>query len=210
MSSGTIGAAMSAALSGTRAIAVSYGIVSHPSPPEFVQPAHELSCRIIQSLYNQWGTTDESGLVRSDLELYSVNVPLVATILETGDNGMQVRWTTLWRNSYARLFRPVILSPESAGPVDDPTQTGGTLAFQWAPSMTGLLTPDPTSLPVQSGRCQHFLHFRDILIVLGRCLRVCARTCLYYPTLRQLCRADSYTEGRGQGVEDEAVVQRYR
>ena len=42
LSSGTIGAAMSAALSRTRAIAISYGSVLHPTPLKLHEPAHNL------------------------------------------------------------------------------------------------------------------------------------------------------------------------
>ncbi|KAG9125820.1 hypothetical protein FRC07_006048 [Ceratobasidium sp. 392] len=103
LSSGTIGAALSGALSQKRSIALSYGTFHHPSPPKYNQPAYTLSARIIKRLWENWGR-DASGLRLSEVDLYNVNIPMVDALLEP--EGMEVCWTTIWNNSYGRLFKP--------------------------------------------------------------------------------------------------------
>ena len=117
MSSGTLGAAMSASLSKKRAIAISYGTVVHPTPSAYFEPAHELSCRIIKHLWDNWGK-DDRGLRQGEVDLYSVNIPLIEDILS--NEGLKICWTTMWRNSYSRLFKSISksndLSITAAGP----------------------------------------------------------------------------------------------
>ncbi|KAF8168079.1 survival protein sure-like phosphatase/nucleotidase [Crassisporium funariophilum] len=160
LSSGTIGAAMSSSLSKKRAIALSYGTVVHPTPQTFFEPAHDLGCRIINYLWNNWGK-DECGLRDGEVDLYSVNIPLVPQIL--ADGGLKICWTTMWRNSYGRLFKNVagtsdntvqVAGPDAVG--DSQTQASGPgkqssdLLFMWSPEMKGLITPSADSLPVGS------------------------------------------------------------
>lgn len=163
MSSGTVGAAMSASLSKKRSIAISYGTVVHPTPSSYFEPAHELSCRIINYLWNNWGK-DDCGLRRGEVDLYSVNIPLIEDILS--DEGLKICWTTMWRNSYGRLFKSVSKSNDrsvkAAGPdtLDDSqslafgplpdNKISNQLSFKWSPEMTGLITPSLKSLPVGS------------------------------------------------------------
>ncbi|KAJ6604674.1 survival protein sure-like phosphatase/nucleotidase [Mycena vulgaris] len=165
LSSGTIGAALSASLSKTRSIAVSYGTVVHPTPTAYFEPSHLLACRIIRYLWNNWGQ-DEGGLRAGEVDLYNVNIPLVEGLLT--DEGLKIIWTSMWRNSYGRLFKevsgatPPINSqePNAAGPdaltTDPPSaeatvaNSKGTLAFKFAPAMDGLVHPDESSLPIGS------------------------------------------------------------
>ncbi|KAJ7932376.1 survival protein sure-like phosphatase/nucleotidase [Mycena leptocephala] len=165
LSSGTIGAALSASLSKTRSIAVSYGTVVHPNPPAYFEPAHVLACRIIRYLYENWGH-DEGGLRAGEVDLYNVNIPLIEDLLT--DEGLKIIWTTMWRNSYGRLFKAVSnATPEkapqstsAAGPdvptADAPstettsTSSGATLAFKFSPAMEGLIRPEESTLPVGS------------------------------------------------------------
>jgi len=161
LSSGTIGAAMSSSLSKKRSIAISYGTVVHPTPESYYEPAHILGCRIINYLWNNWGT-DDCGLRDGEIDLYSVNIPLIADILS--DEGLKISWTRIWRNSYGRLFKNVSepskdYSVNTSGP-DAPTKTltraeqpqgeTGDLMFKWAPEMKGLITPSLNTLPVGS------------------------------------------------------------
>ncbi|CAE6486189.1 unnamed protein product [Rhizoctonia solani] len=103
LSSGTIGAAMSSALSQTRSIALSYATFEHASPPEHNAAADALAGRIIKQLWENWGT-DKNGLRLNEVDLYNVNIPMTEQLLKPG--GVEVCWTTVWANSYAKLFKP--------------------------------------------------------------------------------------------------------
>ncbi|KAJ7630963.1 survival protein sure-like phosphatase/nucleotidase [Roridomyces roridus] len=140
LSSGTLGAALSASLSNKRSIAVSYGTVHRPTPTTYFEPAHLLACRIIQHLCDNWGE-DEGGL-RGEVDLYNVNIPLVEGLLS--EEGLQVHKTTMWRNTYGRLFKSVAASVTQTG------STHGPLAFKFSPSMEGLIHPDESMVPVGS------------------------------------------------------------
>lgn len=161
LSSGTVGAALSGALSLVRAVGVSYGTMRTPVTPDLHLPAHTLSARIIQHLWMNWDK-DEAGLRPSrEVDLYSINVPMIKGLLDP--ESIPVRYTTVWRNSYQRLFKPVEeaskkdvkKSGEGAGP-DAPQAHEGSnesaqnkqepqvergLAFRWGPEMRGLLSP---------------------------------------------------------------------
>jgi len=138
LSSGTIGAALSGALSGVRAIAVSYGTVKRPVPLELYEPAHALSCRIIARLLASWPQQSDSGAgTGSAPDLYNINIPMVdELLLEHG--GMRVVWTHMWRNRYGRLFKAIQEPPaaKSEGPAMD-MQPGGPDA---SPSNSGQVT----------------------------------------------------------------------
>ncbi|KAJ7597058.1 survival protein sure-like phosphatase/nucleotidase [Mycena floridula] len=127
LSSGTLGAALSASLSRVPSIAVSYGTVIHPTPPTLFNPAHVLALKIIQDLCNKFGDT---------ADLFSINIPMIMELLS--EEGLVVAWTTLWKNSYSQLFKKVP-APETD------------LTFKWAPDMTGLINPSPESLTELEG-----------------------------------------------------------
>jgi tubulin--tyrosine ligase len=154
---------MSSALSKMRSIAISYGTVVHPTPTTYFEPAHELGCRIISHLWNNWGQ-DQCGLRAGEVDLYSVNIPLIEEIISK--EGLPIAWTRIWRNSYGRLFKDVsglssnnqlVQAPgpdattehkiKASGPSPEDQETGD-LLFKWAPEMKGLITPLPDSLPV--------------------------------------------------------------
>lgn len=164
LSSGTIGAAMSAALSKKRSIALSYGTVVHPTPSAYFEPAHDLGCRIINHLWNNWDE-DDCGLRDGEVDLYSINIPLIKEILSP--EGLKIAWTRIWRNSYGRLFKNVSghtsttqsLKVQSSAKADqgphasrlDPGEDEtGDLLFKWGPEMKGLITPLPDTLPIGS------------------------------------------------------------
>lgn len=160
LSSGTIGAAMSSSLSKIRSVALSYGTMHHPTPKAYSDPAHKQGCRVINHLWNNWGE-DECGLRDGEVDLYSVNIPLVEQIL--GVDGLKVCWTSLFRNSYGQLFKnvsgsighPIVtVGPD---PLAGQTQTSdaeegaiGSLLFKWSPKMDELISPLLDSLPVGS------------------------------------------------------------
>ncbi|KAI0033144.1 sure-like protein [Vararia minispora EC-137] len=161
LSSGTIGAALSASLSGTRAIALSYGTVKHRPPTEWHAPAHNLGLRIIQRLWKNWGA-DMDGLREGKVDLYNVNIPMVEALATA--EGLPVLWTRIWRNTYGRLFKADTLdakpSPDvpAAGPGVSVTTEGGgrekvskqeisRLVFKFSPDMSGLIGSGPDALP---------------------------------------------------------------
>ena len=160
LSSGTIGAALSSSLSKIRSVAISYGDMVPPTPKAYFDPAHNQGCRIIHHLWNNWGE-DECGLRNGEVDLYSVNIPLIEQILSV--DGLKVCWTKLWRNSYGQLFKNVSGSighlTVAVGPdpltgqtqVSGPEETViGSLLFKWSPKMEGLISPLLDSLPVGS------------------------------------------------------------
>jgi 5'/3'-nucleotidase SurE len=168
LSSGTLGAALSSALSQARSIALSYGTVVSPTPQAFFDPAHVLSAKIIRHLWDNWGK-DSTGLRNGEVDFYSVNIPMVQGLLSEG--GPPIIWTRLWRNSYHRLFeacsperaaelqRPSLQAgPDSTATV--PTQTVsqeavgevsttkvGRLLFEFSPNMKEFVGLPPSSLP---------------------------------------------------------------
>ena len=158
LSSGTIGAAVSSSLSKMRSVALSYGTMVHPTPETYFDAAHNHGCRIINHLWNNWGK-DESGLRDGEVDLYTVNIPLIEQIL--GVDGLKVCWTRLWHNSYGQLFKNVsgsIGRPTVAvGPDPGQTQTSGpdeaaigSLLFKWSPTIKELMSRPLDSLPVGS------------------------------------------------------------
>ncbi|KAG1864181.1 sure-like protein [Suillus subalutaceus] len=162
MSSGTIGAAMSSALSQIRSIAISYGTVLHPTPNELFEPADILSGRIIQYLWNNWGK-DVGGMRNGEIDMYN-------ELLDP--KGIDVHWTHMWRNSYGQLFKAVSTPDATSTTKDVPnkgpdvagqflaqeSESGGdiskdepaTLVFKFSPDFQPLITPSVGSLPVGS------------------------------------------------------------
>ncbi|KAK0506101.1 survival protein sure-like phosphatase/nucleotidase [Armillaria luteobubalina] len=153
LSSGTIGAALSASLSQTRSIAISYGTVLHPTPITFFEPAHILGIRIIDHLWNNWGK-DKGGLREDEVDLYNVNIPLIQELLT--EEGLKICWTTMWRKSYGRLFKQLPASdttaagPDAPAISDDRVDHSSDLLFKWSPEMEGLIRPLESALPVGS------------------------------------------------------------
>jgi len=167
LSSGTVGAAMSASVSGTRSMAVSYGTVVRPIPISLHKSAHVLACRIINSLWSKWsGEGDQF----KNVGLFNINIPMIPELLSS--DGLRVYWTTLWRNSYGRLFtevsqkdqqNPITLNVPEAGPDSDISRNTDqdssvpsenklsahcSLSFKFAPEFNGIVNPDFQNLPV--------------------------------------------------------------
>lgn len=154
---------MSAALSRTRAIAISYGHVLHPPPPKLHEPAYDLSVRIVEYLWTNWGK-DPDGTRDGEVDLYNVNLPMIHKL--TDPEGLQVYWTRMWRNSYGRLFKhvPVVRGSQGEAHLDNPDSlsdvisAGSTvhadayLAFKFAPDIQPLLYPDLSTVPAGTDR----------------------------------------------------------
>lgn len=151
LSSGTLGAAMSAAISQTRSIALSYGTFYHPSPPKYNGPAHALAARIVKRLWENWGT-DQNGLRLNEVDLYNVNIPMVDELLQP--EGMEVCWTTVWGNSYGRLFKHQNETNKQfsgAGPDAQAPSVTSTPAQASVPLQTQPLPVHPQPEPPQNG-----------------------------------------------------------
>lgn len=159
---------MSAAVSKTRAIALSFGNFQYPPPPELLPYAYKVSLRIIQSLWNDWGRDEDGdlsgfelehidqekdrvqlltqtrGLRDGEVDLYAVNIPIVPALL---NDGMKIVWTRLWRNVYSRLFKhgesTSTTDPGTTGQETDPDK----LVFTFSPEWKGLLNPTKDELP---------------------------------------------------------------
>ncbi|KAM0793196.1 hypothetical protein ACM66B_000666 [Microbotryomycetes sp. NB124-2] len=167
MSSGTIGAAMSAAISGTPSIALSWGLMQHYKPPsqEIRDAATKLSVEIIKRLWEiGFGEGEDK------VDVYSVNVPLMPAICVEG--GPEIEWCTVARNQYGRLFKSIAEAPptkDDGGPAAIPQDEDETrvvpsepedntalkmhdehferpLKFVFSPDIGGLVNPTPSSV----------------------------------------------------------------
>lgn len=118
LSSGTLGAALSASFS-LPAIALSYGVMEGHKPPraDVIERAYEVSCDVVAKLWQ----TGWSGV-----DVYSVNVPLMPKILDEPS----IHWTHIGRKAYQRLFKHADdvegdRSDGGAGPAAIPEPTKG-------------------------------------------------------------------------------------
>lgn len=160
LGSGTIGAALAASLSGTKAISLSYGhfqipteemksaeaqykqkeqddnqiekkisVTSPSAPQEVIIMAHELSCRIISKLFNEW----EQGV-----GTYTINVPLSYILKD-----QIVYWTQVWQSKYGQLFKVGnIDSSKTSNRVHLPSSAPSPIQeLRFGPNMAGMLQP---------------------------------------------------------------------
>ncbi|BGP12731.1 hypothetical protein JCM10213_008869 [Rhodosporidiobolus nylandii] len=174
LSSGTLGAALSASLSGTKAIAVSFGLMEgyKPPPKDVVDQAVRLTADVVKRLC-------EEGWKEKGVDVYSVNVPLLPAIVTSPE----IRWTTMARTNYGALFHSTAsrtASKDAGGPaaVPEPTSPEGgkdsiegtgdeqllvksehystPLRFKFAPDLGSLVNPNPADLV--DGTDKHALH----------------------------------------------------
>jgi broad specificity polyphosphatase/5'/3'-nucleotidase SurE len=127
------------------------------------EPAHALSAKVVRHLWDNWGK-DEGGLRNGEIDLYSVNIPMIQGLLS--EDGLPIIWTRLWRNSYHKLFKAC--SSERAAELEHPldsietaaAQTNsqeaggkvnpkgiGKLLFEFSPDMKDFINLPPPSLP---------------------------------------------------------------
>lgn len=92
MSSGTVGAALEANLSGRRSIALSFSYTQDKHPEEHIAMASRLSVQLIKWLLDNWQT---------DVWTYSINVPLFSGL------SMQtpIRWAPILENEWSSIFK---------------------------------------------------------------------------------------------------------
>eukprot|EP01052_Picozoa_sp_SAG31_P031294 SAG31_NODE_3301_length_4442_cov_17.276076_1_plen_325_part_00 len=100
LSSGTLGAALEAALSGRRAVALSFKRQQEPRDAAQaaleaaqVELASAAACRLLTLLWNSWPTT---------VDLYNVNIPLGR--LQPGSDGCNAVYTTAASDSYGSVY----------------------------------------------------------------------------------------------------------
>ncbi len=133
LSSGTIGAALEGAIHGKRAIGVSYGYVTKDTDPKILQKAAETSVKLIQHLYNNW----ESIAKKSDsrIDLYSINIPLVESLLES--NRTKIFYTPILQNRWISIFKGDNKETNSSKNASDTdivdVATSNKLQYQWSP-----------------------------------------------------------------------------
>ncbi|KAL7928531.1 survival protein sure-like phosphatase/nucleotidase [Trichoderma chlorosporum] len=90
LSSGTLGAALEAAASRSKAIALSFAFFSRNHDPVIIDAACRHSVKVIEFLYKQWPTDGSA-------DLYSVNVPLVE-----GVETHPTVWTDILQNYWTK------------------------------------------------------------------------------------------------------------
>jgi tubulin---tyrosine ligase len=98
LSSGTIGAALEAAVCGKKAIALSFAFSIHDRDPTVIAEATSHSLQLIQYLYDHWG---------EDVDLYSINVPL-----EPGVSENKILYTAVLANRWANESCLVAIDPD--------------------------------------------------------------------------------------------------
>lgn len=92
LSSGTVGAALEANLSGRRSIALSFSYTQVKHPKEHVKMASRLSIRLINWLLHHW---------QPNVRTYAVNVPLFPGLsLQT-----PIKWTPILENEWSSIFK---------------------------------------------------------------------------------------------------------
>jgi tubulin--tyrosine ligase len=104
LSSGTLGGALEAAVCGKKAIAVSYAFESRNHDTALIAAAARQSVKVVEYLYKNWA---------HGVDLYSVNVPLVANVEEA-----KVLWTNMLQNTWG----PHSCFEEVQDPSDDPEE----------------------------------------------------------------------------------------
>ncbi|CAH7671787.1 survival protein sure-like phosphatase/nucleotidase [Phakopsora pachyrhizi] len=185
LSSGTLGAALDAALSDHPSIALSYGIHQRPISDSIVSAAHSISIKIIQIL---WATGFKKTSKSSDKDddspdLYSINIPLVPAIIESEP---KVVWTFESPTRYGRLFLPDDERPDRSSTPTKPaeiderskdlqaqapsllrnrsdhadggdglTGRGSELEFLFKPDISALIDPNSSHHPVGSDAWAH-------------------------------------------------------
>ncbi|PNY27455.1 tubulin-tyrosine ligase PBY1 [Tolypocladium capitatum] len=161
LSSGTLGAALEAAVCRKKSIALSFAFFTRNHDPVIIEAACRHSVRVIEALYKQWPTDGSA-------DLYSVNVPLVDGVEEH-----RTMWTDMLQNYWgdgstcfeevdgesgdaaeeeARIREgPGGEAGNKEGP--DDSKTGHAHKhFKWAPRLTDVFVSVDESEPGNDGR----------------------------------------------------------
>ncbi|KHN99120.1 tubulin-tyrosine ligase [Metarhizium album ARSEF 1941] len=156
LSSGTLGAALEAAVCRRKAVALSFAFFSRNHDPLIIEAACRHGIRVIEALYRQWPADDS-------VDVYSVNVPLV--------EGVE-NHKTLWADMLQNYWREGSCFQEIEGETGDAEEeearirqgeieTGSTVQekkghkhkhFKWAPRMSDVYKSVEESGPGNDGR----------------------------------------------------------
>ena len=109
LSSGTVGGAMEAATFKKKAIALSYAFFTRDHDPKIIAAASAQSVKLVEYLYHNWG---------SDVELYSINVPLVERV-----EGRKVFFTSSLENYWKSGSTFEEVDPDAVGETPDERET---------------------------------------------------------------------------------------
>ncbi|KAJ3417269.1 hypothetical protein HDV05_005725 [Chytridiales sp. JEL 0842] len=120
LSSGTVGAALDAALVGRKAIALSFAFYNRDTltDPSAISNACDSAIEIIESLWTQW-PSPSTGSTSQVPDLYNVNIPLVPPPKR------KVYWTTFQAGGYESLYKQLNKPKPSSPNSNDPTQANG-------------------------------------------------------------------------------------
>ncbi|KAG5940924.1 hypothetical protein E4U53_007517 [Claviceps sorghi] len=157
LSSGTLGAALEAAVCRRKSIALSFAFFTRQHDPVIIEAACRHSVRVLEALYKQWPAD-------GSVDLYSVNVPLV--------EGVE-NHKTLWSDMLQNYWREGSCFEEIDGSAGDPDEEeeriragevdgDGTKAegshhgkhkhFKWAPRLADVYHSVDLSGPGMDGR----------------------------------------------------------
>ncbi|KIJ29596.1 hypothetical protein M422DRAFT_268939, partial [Sphaerobolus stellatus SS14] len=146
-----IGAALSAALSRKRAIALSYGTFIHPTPKTLHDPAHRLAIEIISKLWSNWGADPIGIHGDGEVDLFNVNIPVVEKLLSEEGMGMTCQRCGKLEEDEISAAGP---DADTASESEDQQEAEGSVAvksaplvFNFSPEMQALVKPTLDSLP---------------------------------------------------------------
>jgi tubulin---tyrosine ligase len=114
LSSGTLGAALEAAVCRQRSIALSFAFFTRNHDPVIIEAACRHSVKVIEALATQWPTDGSA-------DLYSVNVPLVE-----GVENHKTLWTEMLQNYWSQgsCFQEIDGSAEDEGREEEKIREG--------------------------------------------------------------------------------------
>lgn len=123
-SSGTIGAAMEAALTGVKSIGISYAFETRVVDPVVTAEGAKITVDLIRHLYENWS---------KDADLYSINIPLIKS-LKHGET--KIEYAPILANQWGSIFtseEPKQPSNESEADIVD-TTASNKIQFKWSPN----------------------------------------------------------------------------
>ncbi|KAG5961571.1 hypothetical protein E4U58_004211 [Claviceps cyperi] len=154
LSSGTLGAALEAAVCRRKSIALSFAFFTRQHDPVIIEAACRHSVRVLEALYKQWPTDGSA-------DLYTVNVPLVE-----GVEDHKTLWSDMLQNYWKEgsCFEEVDgcaadadeeeerIRAGEAGSTAEPSKDGRHKLFKWAPRMADVYESVELSGPEMDGR----------------------------------------------------------
>ena len=158
LSSGTLGGALEAAISGVKAIAISFAFFTKQEMDDIVREASAHACRIVEKLCEDWAGPQQTGASRSqdgrqkpDVEripdVFTINVPLVGNVRNN-----PTKWTWMLDNKWpdGSLYAAVAKEESEAvrrGAADKPPPS-----FKWSPSFGSIWKAVEESPPGNDGK----------------------------------------------------------